>query len=318
MMSTSRQTKNLIVLFFIILINLVTGFIDDRPERVNKLFEKYDKKGSPGLTVSIIQNGKFVHQNSFGLSDIRNVVKNNKKTRYFIASISKQFSCLGMALLELEGKVSVSKPIKEYLPEFRFSNITILQLMQHTSGLRDYLILAVLRGEGGLYSFTRDHAFDLLKKQKDLNFKSGESWDYSNSGYLLMEYIIERITKMKFSEYMKKKVFEPLGMKNTFFIEKSTTIIKNGAYGYVYGPNNDVLYAPLLSENAGAAGGIIMDHGDFLKYDRNFYDNKLPGGQILMDLIVTPGKYNNGTSHTYGWGLMMTKMFGKKIITHSK
>eukprot|EP01080_Neovahlkampfia_damariscottae_P004950 gene4950-8546_t len=295
----------------------IVNDLEEVLDQATKLGLIYNKKGSAGATVSVIQNGKFIYQNSFGLSDVRNEIKNTKKTRYFIASISKQFSCLAIALLQIEGKLDVTKPIKQYLPEFRFSNMTLLNLMQHTSGLRDYLLLATIRGEGGLYGFNREHAYDLIKKQRDLIFKTGESWEYTNSGYTLLEYVIEKVSRMSFSDFMKKRIFEPLGMKNTFVQTSFGDVIKNGAYGYDIGPEKEMIYAPLISENAGAAGGIIMDHEDLLKYDNNFYNNKLPGGQRLIDLVTTPGKFNNGTSHSYAWGLTIQKIWGLKSISHN-
>jgi CubicO group peptidase (beta-lactamase class C family) len=290
---------------------------DNRKERIDKLFEKYNKKGSAGASISIIENGKFVHQNSFGLADVRHESKITKNTVFPIASISKQFACFAVALLVFEGKLSLIKPIHEYLPEIRFKNITLLHLMQHTSGIRDYTTLATLRGEGRLFAFNRDHGYHMIKRQSNLAFPTGDSWDYTNSGYLLMEYIIESVTKVSFAEFMKKRIFEPLGMKDTFIFTDAGKPINNGAYQYELGSKNEMVYAPFLSENSGAPGGVFTTHEDFLKWDSNFYDNKLPGGQALIDLTIQPGKFNNGTSHFYAWGLIMKTWNGLKTISHN-
>jgi CubicO group peptidase (beta-lactamase class C family) len=312
-----KMSTKVISLLFIFLV-FMAAQADNRRERIDKLFEKYNKKGSAGASISIIENGKFVHQNSFGLADVRHETKITKNTVFPIASISKQFACFAVALLVFEGKLSLNKPIHEYLPEIRFKNITLLHLMQHTSGIRDYTTLATLRGEGRLFAFPIEHAFHLIIQQNNLAFPTGSSWDYSNSGYILMEYIIERVTKVPFDLFMKKRIFEPLGMKDTFIFTDAGKPIVNGAYTYEVGPNQEMIYAPFLSENAGADGGVLITHEDFLKWDSNFYDNKLPGGQSLINLLIQPGVFNNGTKHDYAWGLRLHKMFGLDVISHSK
>jgi CubicO group peptidase (beta-lactamase class C family) len=174
-----------------------------------------------------------------------------------------------------------------------------------------------LRGEGRLFAFGREHAYHMIKRQSSLSFPTGSSWEYSNSGYILMEYIIESVTKIPFAEFMKKRIFEPLGMKDTFIFIDSGNPVKNGAYQYELGPNQEMIYAPSLAESPGGAGGIVTTHEDYLKWDSNFYDNKLPGGQALIDLTLQPGKFNNGTHHTYAWGLGIHTWNGLKLIAHT-
>jgi CubicO group peptidase (beta-lactamase class C family) len=169
--------------------------------------------------------------------------------------------------------------------------------------------------KGGYFSFTRDWAFELIKRQNSLAFKPNTKWDYSNTGYLLMEYIIERVTKMPFGDYLKLKIFDPLGMKDTVVSSNRKTVIPNAAYGYTI-ESNQLVYTSLITNSIAGAGGIQMTHEDMLKFDRNFYNNKLPGGQDLIKKITTPGRLENGNSHAYGYGLIMSKFYGHNLVSH--
>ena len=308
----------LLLVVTLVLFQLSLQYVDDKPARVNKLFEQYNKEGSSGATVSVIKDGKFVYQNAFGLSDIRNNVKNQKDTKFLIGSTSKQFTALCIGILEMEGKLKSTDPVSKFIPEFKFNNVSILNIIQHTSGVRDYLNLLLLKGKAPLFDITRDEAFELIINQKTLGFRTGTKWDYSNSGYVLLEYIIERVSKLQFNDFVKKNILDPLGMKNTILSKNVNEIIPKGSYGYIVNPDGSLSYAPLVSNAILGAGGIQMSHDDFLKFDRNFYDNKLIGGQRLIDLITTPGHYLNGTKHHYAFGLQIHNINGLRMIEHSK
>jgi CubicO group peptidase (beta-lactamase class C family) len=305
--------------FLILLIFQASLQMDDKPARVNKLFEIYNKPGSPGATVSVIQNGKFVYQNSFGVADIRHNTKNQKDTKFLIGSVSKQFTALCIAILEVEGKLKATDSVQKYIPELNFNQVSILNLIQHTSGIKDYLNLFMVKGSGQIWDISRKEAFELIVAQKTLAFPAGTSWDYSNSGYLLMEVIIERVSKMKFHEFVKKNILDPLDMKDTILSDDNSQIVPKGSYGYLIDPvDGSFKYAPLVTNAILGAGGIQMTAQDFLKYDENFYNNQLPGGQRLIDMITTPGSFLNGTKHSYAYGLMISKSGSINIISHSE
>eukprot|EP01080_Neovahlkampfia_damariscottae_P001405 gene1405-12025_t len=304
-------------IIFIIFHFTFQQLVDDKPAMVDKLFEQYNKEGSAGCTVSVIKDGKFVYQNAFGLADIRNNFKNQKDSKFLIGSTTKQFTALSIGILEMEGKLKTTDPVAKYIPELKFKNITILNIIQHTSGLRDYLNLLLLKGKAPLFDLSRDEAFELIVNQQTLAFRTGTKWDYSNSGYVLMEYIIERVSKLPFNQFVKKNVLDPLNMKDTILSNNMNQIVPKGSYGYTVNPDGSLSYAPLVSNAILGAGGIQMTHADFLKYDRNFYDNKLSGGARLIDLITTVGQFANGTKHNYAFGLGIHKVNGIDIIEHN-
>jgi len=106
-------------------------------------------------------------------------------------------------------------------------------------------------------------------------------------------------------------------MKNTKIYMNPGEIEDKFAYGYLKKPNGELIYRPLISQRLGGSGGIITTHEDFLKFDQNFYDNKLGGGEELIKKLIIPGNFNNGTSHRYAWGLFISNQFGFKTIAHS-
>ena len=138
-----------VIIFFCVLI-AYSFCKDERARRVDALFKQYDIPTSAGASVSIIQDGKFLYQNFYGNSELRTPVKITKDTLFCIGSVSKQFTAMGIALLHQRGLLSVDDIIYKHLPQLKpIGNVTILHLIQHTSGYRDYLNLAAISGNGG-------------------------------------------------------------------------------------------------------------------------------------------------------------------------
>jgi len=133
----------------------------------------------------------------------------------------------------------------------------------------------------------------------------------------MLEYIIERVSGLKFSEFMKRFIFDPLQMHNTILSDDRTRIIKHLTRGYIPLPDRTQVYFPLLVESINGAGGILTTGDDFLKFDNNFYNNILGGGQALIERTITPGRLNNGINHKYAYGLQIDELFGLKTISHT-
>ena len=131
-----------------------------------------------------------------------------------VGSVSKQFTAMCIALLVEQGKISLNDDIRNYLAEMSEfdSPVMIRHLVHHTSGIRDYLLLQGLAGRSGGYFYTSSEVVDLLSRQKELNFRPGDRYSYSNSGYFLLAEIVRRVSGMKTSEFAKKYIFDPLGI----------------------------------------------------------------------------------------------------------
>jgi len=164
--------------------------------------------------------------------------------------------------------------------------------------------------------YTPRELVDILSSQKELNFKPGEMYSYSNSGYFLLAEIVSRLSDMKTSAFAKKHIFDPLGMTNTHFHDNPNLIVKNRAYGYARKKSGGYRLNILRLEVIGDLG-VFTTVEDFLKWDQNFYENKLgKGTQDLIKAVLTRGKLNNGKEIPYAFGLNTEYYRGLRTISH--
>jgi|Deesub1362B_J571_1020462.scaffolds.fasta_scaffold00288_6 CubicO group peptidase (beta-lactamase class C family) len=316
-----KKEKLKFEIIFIVVLLLASAFMsnaDELTKKVDKLFSKWDSTMSPGAALAIIKNGKIIYERGYGMADLEHNVPITPQTVFRIASTSKQFTAMCIALLVEQGKISLNDNIRKYLPELPeyFTPITIRHLIYHTSGIRDYLDLQYLRGISyeELY-FPRD-VIELLSWQKAFNFTPGERFLYSNSGYFLLGVIIERVSGKSLAQFAKENIFDPLGMKNTHFHDDHTRIVRNRAIGYSPIKNGWFKISETILDIVGD-GGLFTTVEDLHLWDQNFYHNKLgKGGQELIDLILTPGSLNNGKKLDYAFGLRISKYRGLKVISH--
>jgi CubicO group peptidase (beta-lactamase class C family) len=283
--------------------------------RVDSIFEKFNNK--PGCVFGIIKNGKFVHKKGYGLANLEYGIPNTPSTVFHMASVSKQFTGFAIHLLIQDGKLSLSDDIRKYLPEMDFGDtVTIDNLIHHTSGIRDQWELLIAEGTSMDDVITQKHVLNILDAQSDLFHKPGEWNVYSNSNYTLLAEIIERVSEMSFAAFMRKRIFEPLGMYNSFFLDDNDLIIKNRAYSYRPDGKGHYKKEPLNFATVGATN-LQTTLEDFAKWDRNFYTFEL-GGKELMNEYLTKGKARDGSElKTYASGIRVRDYKGFKILTHS-
>jgi CubicO group peptidase (beta-lactamase class C family) len=284
-------------------------FVQSKPQNFTKeidaIFAHLDKPTSPGCSVGIIENGRLLY-----------TIK--PSTSFALGSVSKQFTAMGIAILQEEGKLNVNDDIRKYLPEMPNygHTITISHLIHHTSGIRDWPTLALMSGYGEYFIFKKSYPLELLSRQKALNFIPGSKGLYSNSNYSLLGLIIERITKMSLREFTKKYITDRLQMNRTFFKDDRTEIVNDYALGYNIGLDGKFHTDLNLLEDVGSTG-LETNQYDFLLYDRNFYQNKLgKGGQNLIKIILNTTTLNDGTPVPYAYGLLINKYGNLNVIEH--
>jgi len=305
--------------------------LDAALQKIDRLFVRYDNH-SPGCAVGIVKDGELIFKKGYGMANLEYTIPNTSKTVFCIASMSKQFTGMCIALLEEEGSLSLDDDIREYIPEFPYygSPITIGNLVYHTSGIRDYLVLVhSVLGMVESDFLTEEELLDLLTHQKGLNCNPGEKWSYSNSNYFLLSIIVKRITGESLGEYAERAIFKPLGMKNTHFCENHSKIIRNRAVGYsVYQIRNcssklynkkgsDAFYINTSTSELTGDDGVWSTVEDLLLWDQNFYNNQLgQKRQNLITRVITSGKLNDGSTTEYGFGLGLTEYKNRKYIGH--
>ncbi|MFN2302992.1 MAG: serine hydrolase domain-containing protein, partial [Anaerolineales bacterium] len=241
-------------------------------------------------------------------------------TVFNIGSMAKQFTAFGIALLEAEGKLSFDDDIRTYLPEMHDfgSTITIRHLIHHISGLRctfpELLALAEWRDTDAT---TTADVYWLLKNQRELNFQPGDEYAYSNSNYILLSLICEKVSEKSFATFCQEHIFVPLEMTHSVINDSFYKIIPNRALGYYEEGADKWCNAPLTDSVVGPTN-VYTTVQDLAKWDENFYTGKV-GGPAVIERMLQPGRLNDGTELDYAFGLMVGpthKHRGWQMVEH--
>ena len=223
-------------------------------EQLDQLFRMWDRGLCPGAQVLIRQHGKTLYEKCFGYGNLENKLKIHKESIFHVASISKEFTVMSILLLWKEGKLDLDDNIKKYLDEYINieTPITIRQMMNNVSGLRDQWELLFLRGIKINDQIDMDDINTTISLQKSLNFEPQSQYLYSNTGFHLLALIVEKLSQMSFPQFVKERIFTPLGMTHSFVRESFTQIVPDLTYSYqdegddtfYYNPLNYALYGP--------------------------------------------------------------------------
>ena len=290
---------------------------DSLSTRVDEVFAQWDKRDSPGCALAVIKDGHLLFKRGYGMANLEHDIPITTTSVMDVASVSKQFTAMCILLLAEQGKVSLDDDIRKYLPEMhRYeSPITIRHLIHHTSGLREYMTLMRMTGMREDDFYTEAEALDLLARQKQLNFKPGDQYLYSNSGYFLLGQIVKRASGKTLREFADQHIFKPLGMKNTHFNDDHDEVVRNRATGYAPKANGFQISSSTL--DLVGDGNVVTTVEDLFLWDQNFYQNKLgKGDQNLVNKALTSMTLNGGEKIDYAFGLMVSHYRGLKIVEH--
>ena len=286
-------------------------------KEITDLFEEV--KNRPGAIIGVYEDGKIEFQKAYGLANLDYDIPITSKTVFDVGSVAKQFTAACIFLLEQQGKLSIDDPIQKYLPEmpvYQEERVTIRHLINHTSGLRDYVEIMAYAGIPFENIFTEEMGLDIMTRQKDRNFFPGQQFMYNNGGYLLLAIIVRRASGMSIGTFAEEYLFKPLGMKSSFILENPNRIVKNSATGYT--PVSDSTYQKKHYYNIalGGDGQVYTTLEDLLLWDNNFYNKKI-GGQALFDRQHERGVLNNGKVTEYGGGLFIQENKGYQVVQHT-
>lgn len=287
---------------------------DDKTDKVDKLFEKWDSTVSPGASLAIIHNGEIIYKRGYGMANLEHDVPITAEAVFRIGSTSKQFTAACIAILSLQGKLSLDDDIQKYIPELPAYQkpITVRHLVHHTSGIRDYLALADLSGKSDDDFYTTEETVAMIARQKGLNFVPGDEYLYSNSGYFLLGVIVSRVSGKSLNAFAQEHIFQPLGMKNTHYHDDYTKIVKKRADGHAKTKDGFKILNTTL--NHVGDGGVFTTVEDLYLWDQAFYNHNL--GKELMDLMHHTGLLNDGKKLDYAFGLRVGKYRGLKLVAH--
>ncbi|MFT4802553.1 MAG: CubicO group peptidase (beta-lactamase class C family) [Ulvibacter sp.] len=285
-------------------------------QAIDSIFTEWNKTDVPGCALGIIREGKLIYAKGYGMANMEYDIPNSASSVFRIGSTSKQFTAASIVLLAEKDKLSLDDNLKSLFPDFPeyAEKITIRHLLNHTSGIRDYLQISYLKGLGDDDYYTDDNVMKWLINQTDLNFAPGEEYIYSNSGYWLLGQIVKKVAGMNMSEFAQKEIFEPLGMDNTHFHNDHTQIVKNRASGYL--PDGNVNYKiSMTTLDIIGDGGIFTTINDIKKWDDAYYESNVLS-QEFWNIMTQQGTLNNGEVIDYASGLMISKYKGLKTVRH--
>ena len=297
----------------------VTGPAQDTNPKIDAIFADLTKPGSPGCALGVYRDGEIIYAQGYGLANIEGNVPITPQTVFDVGSISKQFTAASVLLLEKEGKLRLDDDVRKYIPELpdysqRGQRITILQLLNHTSGLRDYNSLLLLAGIHFDNVTTDDDALGIIVRQKALNFAPGSQWRYSGSGYFLLSLIMKRVSGKTLKDFAAESIFRPLGMTHTQFRSDHTSLIANRALAYEREEDGTFRLNVSYAEQNGD-GMVHTSIEDLQKWDENFYSGKV-GGTELLAKMQEPGKLSDGKPVNYAKGLFLRNYRGLPTAWH--
>jgi len=281
----------------------------DKSGQVDNLFASTIKPDAPGAAVVVIHDGKILHKKGYGLANLELEVPVTPKTKFRLCSLSKQFTAMAIMQLHDKGLLNIDDPVIKYLPDYtKWEKVTIRHLLNHTSGITSFP-----KPKSWQEPYTFEKMIETFKDEP-LEFNPGDRFSYSNNGYDIMGYLIEKVTGKTYEAYMRENIFQPLGMMDSG-CDYCTPIIKNRASGYAFKddkPENPYFYdASLLI----ASGGLYSTVEDMYLWDQALYTEKLVKASTLEQAFM-PGKLNDGSLTNYGFGWMLHDYCGLRELDH--
>jgi CubicO group peptidase (beta-lactamase class C family) len=292
---------------------------DDVASGLEKIFQGFNSKETPGGAVAVARNGRIILSRAYGMADLEHGIANTPKTIFEAGSVSKQFTAAAIVLLALQGKLSLDDNVRKYVPEVPDygTPITLRHMLAHTSGLRDWGSVESIAGWPRTSRvYTHSHVLDIISRQGALNFPPGNEHSYSNSGYNLLAIIVSRVSGTSFAEFTKKYLFDPLGMSHTQWRDDYRRIVKGRAVAYAALRQGNGFEMEMPFENVHGNGGLLTTVGDLLIWTENLETGKV-GGPVFLEMMHRQGVLNNGKVITYASGLYITSHRGIPEVSHT-
>jgi CubicO group peptidase (beta-lactamase class C family) len=296
------MTRKLFVLLVLAWLPLMAAAQAQGPHqaRIDALMSRYAGDG-PGASLLVVKDGKPVIERGYGYANLEQHIKAGREANYRLASVTKQFTAASILLLKQDGKLKLIDPVRKWLPKLPASDdkITIENLLTHTSGLIDYenLIPADRTTQ-----IDDDDVLRMIALQHRLYFEPGSAHRYSNGGYVLLGLIVERASGMDLADFMKQRIFRPLGMDHTLMYEHHRgPKPANRAYGYSLVDGKWTRTDQSVTSATRGDGGIYSNVADMAKWDAALYTDKLLDAESRQ-LAFTPKDPTDDPDVLYGFG----------------
>ncbi|HXI26464.1 MAG TPA: serine hydrolase domain-containing protein, partial [Pyrinomonadaceae bacterium] len=308
-------TLSLIITSFALTANAQTQLPADVTQKIDTVVtDALTRSGVPSASIAVVKDGQIVYLKAYGDAKLEPKTAATSDMRYSIGSISKQFTATAILLLQEQGKLSLDDKVAKYMPDLtRANEVTIRQLLSHTSGYQDYWPQDYVM-KPMLEATTAQKIMDTWAK-KPLDFEPGTKWQYSNTNFVIAGAIVEKVARMPLLQFLQQKVFAPLGMTSVLNIdqEKLTVGDPTGYLRYALGP-----LRPSPKEGKGwlfAAGELAMRAEDLAKWDLSIIDQKVLKPASYREL-GTEIVLKNGVGTQYGLGVSVAAQAGHRSLSH--
>jgi len=298
-----------VLLFLLFLLCSFSIYADNVDDYVKAQMQQ---RHIPGAAIAVVRNGKIVKAEGYGLASVEFGVPATKETVFEIGSITKQITATAIMLLVEEGKINLDERISKYLPNApeSWNNVTVRNLLTHTSGIKSYTGIA-----SGFELTNRLKREEFIKAigAYPLEFEPGERYNYSNSGYNLLGFIIESVTGKSYWDFVRGEIFKLLGMNSTFDRDPQF-VIRSRATGYEW-ENNRLVGRDYDLTDVFSAGAIVSTVVDLAKWDAALRNESLLK-KTSLEKMWTPFVLNDGKTYPYGFGFNTADFRGHRLISH--
>ena len=276
-------------------------------DQIEDLMIRYNELGEFNGSILIVEDGESIYENTLGFADFETKEPLDGEMPFYLASLAKQFTAMGIMMLVEEKKISYEDKIGRFFPLIPhvYKSITVHDLLTHTSGVKDYF--KILPVKSGLKNID---VYEAMVNINRLNFTPGSKYEYSNSGYVLLAMIIQIASGQLYEEFMDVRIFSPLKMEHSYVLTERTNqipFVKGYTAKLKHNDYNLLTYGD---------GGIFSTASDLLKWHNALQDNSLISSKSLLE-AYTPVELSDGQKRRYGYGWEIGNNLYGKLVFHT-
>lgn len=286
----------------------------DKAARMNALFREYDRPDVPGASVIVIRGGKVLFKKAYGSANLEDKIPSTTSTNYRLASVTKQFTAMALMILAEQEKLSYDNHLTDFFPDFPDYGkaITMRHLLNHTSGLIAYEDVIP---PGTTTPLTDQDVLQFMKQQDHTYFAPGSEFRYSNTGYVLLGLIVEKASGNSFPDFLRKNIFEPLGMNRTVLYQRDDHTDRRRAYGYSQEGDAFLRTDQSLTSSTRGDGTVYSSVDDLYKWDQALFTTRLVSAETLKQAFTPTASVDETTGYGFGWYIENKR--GMRMIWHS-
>ncbi|HYA25138.1 MAG TPA: serine hydrolase domain-containing protein, partial [Terriglobales bacterium] len=319
---TSARLAVLILLWS----NSSTGGRAGRTQQADAIFADLKSDHAPGAAVLVLEDGQAVFERGYGVTNLRTRDPIDAHANFRLASVTKQFTAMAVMLLVQDGKLTYETRLTNIFPDFPEygRSITIRNLLHHTSGLPDYEDLMAPQDPnvpaGKMYQISDDEVLQLLKRQTSTKFAPGYRWRYSNSGYVVLGLLVQKVSGVPFGTFLHDRIFAPLHMDHTILYEKGKNEVSHRAYGHTKTPAGWQETDQSPTSATLGDGGVYSSVADLAKWDQALREHRLLSDSEMraaVSPVNAPGvEGEDGEPAEYGFGWFLNPYKGHARMWH--